>query len=594
MKLIIKLIKSVKINVLLIALLVISQSVVAQLSEPQIFKDFKKDKSKSKFTDFSYAGYHYGEKPLPTALKNVVDVSKFGVHPNTQTDCTPAVQRIIDSLGKKGGGTLYFPKGRYLFNLDSTQKKFIQINYSNIVIKGAGQGTDGTIFYLANDLLQFDRHPWLSPFLIQTALNLQGTDGFWGIDYPDDTRPVMDKNAKSKATFYPAEILTEVTGPAFRGNRILKVKSTKNVKAGDVILVGMYNTSNDGNLIKELIKPYTTFEAYHKAPNDAGTQKAPSFQWLVEVARIVNSNTIELRQPLRNDIKIEFKPVIAKADMLREIGVEDLRIESAWKGEYCHHGCPKSTKFESAMMDYGWNAINLCRVAHSWVKNVTMVNFTNPVYLLDSRNVTLTGLKMEGFDGHSGIKVFSHASDNLIENSDFYCNYTHILSGEGNAIGNVFTNIKYHYFDKVPGDFDFHGFIDGRFSPPSYNLFDNISGFHQISGGGGVAKLPHTANNNTWWNIEGKGYKKSKEVFVSWLWQSATYKHPQKDHHKLYPGSILVGYYNPDIKLEIDGNTENVQNEWIYTEYFNKANVFPKSLYQEQLKMRKKETLSKK
>ncbi|WP_256011453.1 DUF4955 domain-containing protein [Desertivirga xinjiangensis] len=567
---------------------VYAQNDSSDLPEPKIFKSFKKNKNQSDLADFSYAGYHYGEKELPGKLKNIVDVSRHGVLPNGSQDCTERVQQIIDSLGKAGGGTVWFPKGRYLLNMDSTQKKFIQINYSNIIIKGEGQGKDGSVFFMGNDLLQFDRHPWLSPFLFQTAYSLQGSDGFWGIDYPEATKAQLEKQPKQKGIFYTAKILTQVSAAASKGSQIIKVKSSSGIKAGDVILMGMYNTSADGNLIKELLKPYKNFEAHHKVANEAGILKAPSFQWLVEVESVVNSSTIKLRQPLRQDIKMVYQPVIAEAPMLKEIGIEDIRIESAWKGVYCHHGCLKSTKYESAMMDYGWNAINFCRVAHGWIKNVTMVDFTNPTYLLDSRNLTVTGLRMEGHDGHSGIKIYGHASDNLIQNSDFYSNYTHILSGEGNAMGNVFTSINYHRSDKVPGDFDFHGFIDGRFSPPSHNLFENIKGFHQISGGGGVSKLPHAGNYNTWWNIETKGHKSSREVFVSWLWQSAAYNHPEKDHHKLYSKSILIGYFSPDIKLELNGSTVDTRDDWVYTEFFNKGRVAPSSLYKAQFLLRHK------
>ena len=60
-------------------------------------------------------------------------------------------------------------------------------------------------------------------------------------------------------------------------------------------------------------------------------------------------------------------------------------------------------------MDYGWNAINFKRVAHGYIQNVEIHNFSNPLYLLDSRNVTVEKIEMTGYDGHQGIKLYEHA-----------------------------------------------------------------------------------------------------------------------------------------------------------------------------------------
>ena len=34
-------------------------------------------------------------------------------------------------------------------------------------------------------------------------------------------------------------------------------------------------------------------------------------------------------------------------------------------------------------MDYGWNAINMKRVAHGAISNVIIQNYTNPLYIID-------------------------------------------------------------------------------------------------------------------------------------------------------------------------------------------------------------------
>lgn len=42
------------------------------------------------------------------------NVTKYGARPDGSTICTQAIQRTIDACAKTGGGTIYFPAGRYL------------------------------------------------------------------------------------------------------------------------------------------------------------------------------------------------------------------------------------------------------------------------------------------------------------------------------------------------------------------------------------------------------------------------------------------------------------------------------------------------
>ena len=60
--------------------------------------------------DFSYAGYHRGEAPLPAPAAPAASVLDFGADPSGQTDSTSAIQAAIDSLSE---GTLLLPAGSY-------------------------------------------------------------------------------------------------------------------------------------------------------------------------------------------------------------------------------------------------------------------------------------------------------------------------------------------------------------------------------------------------------------------------------------------------------------------------------------------------
>ena len=69
---------------------------------------------------------------------------------------------------------------------------------------------------------------------------------------------------------------------------------------GKYILLGMYNTTADGNLVKELLGVDELRPEWVTARR-AGTEEAPSFQWLVEVKQVIDKHTIELCRPLLRD-----------------------------------------------------------------------------------------------------------------------------------------------------------------------------------------------------------------------------------------------------------------------------------------------------
>jgi hypothetical protein len=585
---------------LLLVIIVILCSLNAQVSaQKEDFTQINKQidwKLIVNLPNFSYAGYGYGEKNVPIIKKKIYNVTNFGIKPNSEKDQTQIIQTLIDSIGASGGGVLFFPSGKYNFNMNPNEKQFLKINYSNIVLRGEVGLKLKTIFYNGNNLTQNDASPWLSPALIQTGFNLQNTLSFWGLDYlrqfSNDKKAISTSTGKVNEDIQVAKVIAKVTASAKEGQDVLRLNSTAKIKAGDIILLGMYADEN-GTLIKNILKPIQTFYDFEQSAINASAMQAPSYQWLVAVEKVLSNNAIKLKQPLRRSIDLKYNPVIGAAPMLTEIGLEDISFQSAWNGYYCHHGCDKNNPDESKEMDYGWTAINFCRVSNGWIKNVSIENFTNPIYLLDSRNITVQNIDLNGANGHSGIKIYSHSCDNLIKDIRVNTNYTHVLSGEGNAYGNVFSNVFYKVKDGKPGYFDSHGFSDRRFSPPSQNLFENIIGMNKINGGGAANNLPHTANYNTWWNVEMKDFSKSNtEIFYSWMPKENGVLNNNLSHH-MYPKSILIGVFQSGVNLSVAGNVEDIQDDWIYTENLNKGFVYPQSLYEAQLALRKKLMITK-
>lgn len=451
----------------------------------------------------------------PNIIYNVED---YGIKPNVKYDQIDKINDLIEHVGKNGGGRVVFPAGKYYLNHDSSQIQFIKINHSNVVLEGtlSAKGELQTELINCSNTVYGARNPWLSPFFITTGESIQQSNWFWGLQFRKKqnifTKSVSVSDPGSDGSILTPEYATKVIADSLQGTDILHVEDSS--KLSKYVLLGLYNTDKSGNLIKDILS--IDIKEEWKTPLRAGVEEAPSFQWLIEIKEIINTKTIRITQPLWRDCLMEYEPALYNVDMLENVGVKNLKLSSKWNGLFRHHGFVLYyTAKQAQEMDYGWNAINLKRVAHSCVENVVINNFTNPLYITDSRNCTVEKIRISGYDGHQGIKLYGHACDNLIENVTFEAEYADMMGGEGNSYGNVFSNINYLNPEYKPCDYDFHGFSEGPMSPPAYNLFENIYGFRYIKMGGAVYNQPACAQWNIWWNCIAEGEKHGDYILCS-------------------------------------------------------------------------------
>ena len=84
--------------------------------------------------DFSYAGYHDGEVPIPDSPPGGVFnvVTGYRADATGVGDCTAALQAAIDDAKAAGGGVVFLPAG--LYRCDGT----LTVTTSGVVIRGAG------------------------------------------------------------------------------------------------------------------------------------------------------------------------------------------------------------------------------------------------------------------------------------------------------------------------------------------------------------------------------------------------------------------------------------------------------------------------
>lgn len=522
-----------------------------QRTSSPILNNFIKNSSASILPNFAYAGYGWGKYEIDRTRSKTILVSDFGAIADDGQDDTQAIQDAIDAAGKiKGGAVVSFPAGTFHVNMDSSKLDIIRINYSNIILRGAGSGKNGTVIFSGSQTTQAeDNSPWLSPFVFHTGLNLFGTDRFFSV-HELDTYAKLTKDAK-------------------KGDSRLVLETTEGLKFGDYLMVSMRNTTDKGDLMNHMMHPLE-YEEFQTSYSEAGINGDASFQYIVQLDRVIDEHTISIKQPLHNDILTQFRAKVSRVPMLAGIGIEGFHFECDYQGGYKHHLTREH--------DYGWGAICMHRVAHGWVSNVSMHNYVQNVHLVNSRNVTVNDITMTGLDGHYGVKMYS-SSDNLVENIDVKAKYTHGPGLEGCCFGNVYRNIQL----KHPSPVDFHGISDVGFCPPMYNLYENMKNLTAAAGGGAPQNIPHAGEYNVFWNLEMSGIKHGNfehELFHSWIWRDTVRFAPiiHEDCHKQYLRSIVVGVYHPDFEVTIEQSKEDRSDNWIYVESLNKP-VEIESLY---------------
>lgn len=423
------------------------------------------------------------------------------------------VQALINNAVEKGENLVRLPKGRFVVD------GCIEINHSGITLEGETDNNGNLLTELIcnKPTLSGERNPWLSPFFISTGEHLQPSNIFWGIDFKKKTDKIIQTSSMSDpgsdGKILTPEYATRITERLKKGDTMLHVESTESI--GKYILIGMYNTTSDGNLIKDILG-VDKLDSNWIVAQRAGEECAPSFQWLVGVKQVIDNNTLELEQEAFRDVDMEYAPEVWNAEMLEDITIRNLKINSRWNGLFRHHGFPLYYSVRQAQtMDYGWNGINMKRVANCRIENVRISNFTNPLYVMDSRNCVVSNVDICGYDGHQGLKYYSHACNNVFTDIRFHAHFADMLSGEGNAYTNSFNNISYHNSEFKPVDFDFHGFSEGPFSPPAYNRFSKVRNFRYIKGDGAMEYTPSCGQYNEWHGLIREGEKKGEDIFYS-------------------------------------------------------------------------------
>jgi hypothetical protein len=401
--------------------------------------------------DFSFAGYHRGEEPIPN-VPQTTSVKDFGAVGDGVADDTKAIQAAIDATKS---GAVFLPAGRYLVS------DYLRIGKSGVVLRGAGP---------AKSVLWFPRgldevHPRAGRTSTGSPASGYSFDGAFLTIQGD----------------YQAKPLAKITAVASRGARVVEVDRPAEFTVGQSVLVVLRETKTQS------LKTFL----YNDDPGDIAHGKQLDTKMLLRVVA-VNGNNVTFDRPLRFDTRAEWQPEVRGfGPTVTESGVEELGFEFP------------PTKYRGHFKENGANAIELrgvfnCWVRHIWIRNGDLgINVVACGNTIDGIVITADpgrGTKDAGVaecTGHHGIQCKT-AEDNLVMNFNFFTSYVHDVSVE-HASGNVWKHGR-----GVDLNFDHHK------DTPYENLYTDIDcgrGTRVWRCGGGASLGRQSAGWETFWNV---------------------------------------------------------------------------------------------
>ncbi len=491
--------------------------------------------------DFSYAGYHQGEKEIPFIESNIVDVTQppYNADNSGETDVTSVLQQAMDDVGKAGGGVVYLPAGTYMVNPGNAETA-LRMQYSNTVVRGAG--TDSTFIYNnTSDMRQ------------KSIIWLMGDWCTWANTYGATT------NLKSDL-LYPT--------------RVIPVESVNGFQKGDDIILRTDGTPE--------------FIAEHDM---AGIWEdwATNVMFLRKIDSIdVENKLIYIDSPTRYFMKKRDNARIYHAkEHITECGIENLSIgnlqseKSGWDEE------SYTTSGNGAYDVHASHAIYVKYAQNCWIKKVNTYHpdantddfhlLSNGILLEQSRNITVDSCffqkpQYEGGGGNGYMFTLS-SNDCLIENcraNDSRHNYDFKYPySNGNVIYNcIGENSKYAS--------DFHMYLSMA------NLIDNFtvdkdyleSTFRPY---GGSVIHGYSSTQSVFYNTKGLAYHSNKQYII----ESRQFGHGyiigtsgEADKVLLDPVSGTINGYSynttPRDFAEGIGDGDNLYPESLYLDQFAK------------------------
>ncbi|MBE8726188.1 hypothetical protein [Flavobacterium hungaricum] len=440
--------------------------------------------------DFSYAGYHFGESQIPKSQGKIINAVDFGVKANDELDDSKALLKALKAANEvEGNVILQLPAGKIILS------EILYIERSNFVLRGSGSTENGTEIYCPRPMMYLKDAPVLAELReYLTTFDKRQREPENNIDLPFSQyawsggfiwTQVLGERVKSYLDKYePETIALAKVHSGKMGEHTITVSDVKNLKAGDVVELQLFNKDGEnGEIIKDLYQGANVKPGSHhwKFP------KLPIVRQQVEITKISGSK-ITLKTPLTISIKPSYQAQLIEWKHLNEVGIENLRFTFPDIPRVAHHVEP------------GNNAIFLTRVFNSWVRDVTITNADSGILAEETANTTIQDITTDGSHLAHYTVTLGGVHNILVKNLKIYNAAVHPLSFNTFATKNVYQNCEI-FTDPL---------LDQHSGANHQNLFDNITvhlkagknnSYLLFGGGGADYWKPSHGPFSTFWNL---------------------------------------------------------------------------------------------
>ncbi|GAA2386797.1 hypothetical protein GCM10010404_49650 [Nonomuraea africana] len=430
--------------------------------------------------DVSHAGYRQGAKP-PRPPRTTVSVTDFGARADGTTDCAPAFNAALRSVGERGGGLVEVPTGTFLLASP------VFMHWSNVVLRGAGR--EATILHFSRTLDDGYRPARQS----NGNSRWSWTGGQIWFIAPERRALSEAEDFAGTEGWLLGDTLAEVA-TASRGQRTLLVSSTSGLRTGDMVMLESENRPDAGLLqhVAGDIPGARTYDWPRRAPQlvtGSGGQyvQYASFQWPVRIEEVVGERLVRLAQPLRYDLRPSWPAKLrALGPTVHDSGVERLTVRNELVPMTAHNRHP------------GSNGVCFQAVHDCWAREVRVENCDLGFGFTTAKSNTLSKVVVGGRSAHHSFACRMQSHDNLVDEFEIEAFTVPVPSGavhhglnlEGLSSGNVWRRGK-----MAEGTFDTHRAL------PFEDVRTNITLVNNGRVGGSGASGPLFGARIAHWNI---------------------------------------------------------------------------------------------
>jgi hypothetical protein len=403
--------------------------------------------------DFSYAGYHHGEDPIPTVDWPVFDVSAYGAVPDDGQSDKAAIKAAVAAAEANGSGIVFFPPGRFDINKPETPwvNDPIYVEASRIVFRGSGRGPGGTELFA-------ERH-----------MDPTNPSNFWTCPHMIYFKGYGDRPGTA----------SPVVADAQRETHTVTVANAALFQPGD--WVQLHRLDNSPQAVAEAVAPYDVDPAWTSLINNG---VAVDEHHLIES---ISGNAITFKEPIHSVVTSNGNWSVVLFDPIEEVGVENIAFTGNWTSNFVHHA--------SFYDDSGWSGLRFVNTVNSWIRKCRFTDWSAAVSVTGSAAVSVTDLKIDGNPGHNSL-TFNNSSHCFAGMIDDTASHWHSCGVAGTASGNVFWKSEYSP----------NSCYESHASQPRHTLFDNISGGWKYGRwGGALNNQPNHLENLVLWNYNNTG-----------------------------------------------------------------------------------------